>query len=242
MATLIDLHNHALFGVDDGAQTIEACMQMLQASYSGGVRAICFTPHYNPSSYRTTAEDVYATYEKVCAIASRRFPDLALLLGNEVYAYPDSVAALEDGRCRPLGNGRMVLVEFSPCIGYRDMRNRFLAYFTAGYHPVLAHAERYTCLYQDMSRVKELVDMRVIIQVNAEPVLRFSHLRTYRFVHGLLSARLVHVVASDMHDVQGVASLPRAYGRISRRYGEAYAKQLFYINPKRILLRKQGEE
>ena len=242
MAGLIDLHNHALFGVDDGAPTTEACMQMLQIAYSQGIRAICFTPHYNPSSYATTPEEIYAAYEKVCAISQRKFPDLALLLGSEIYAYPDSINALETEKCRPLGSGRMVLLEFSSYIGYRDMRNRFLSYLTAGYSPILAHAERYACLFEKPDRIGELVDMRVGIQINAESVLQFSHFRTWRFVRRLLSLRLVHVVASDMHDAEGAKHLARAYRKIVKRYGEPYAKQLFYTNPKRILLRKQGEE
>ena len=238
MAGLIDLHNHSLFGVDDGAQTIETCMQMLKASYEQGVRAICFTPHYNPSAHATSLSEVRASYQRVCSVSAQKYPDLALLLGNEVYAYPDSVDSLEAGKCIPLGEGRVVLVEFSPHVGYREMRNRFLSYQTAGYRPLLAHAERYVCLYEDDERVRELVDMRVDIQVNAESVLRFSHLRTYRFVHRLLSRRLVQVIASDMHEPDGAHIMLRACRKIERRYGAQYARQLFFTNPKRILLRK----
>lgn len=242
MAGLIDLHNHALPCVDDGAQSLEACMQMLGAAYAGGVRAICFTPHYNPSRYRTTADEVYEAYRTVCTATAQRYPDLALLLGNEIYAYHGSLESLEEGKCRSLAGGRAVLLEFSPSIGYRDMRNRFLAYITAGYQPILAHAERYACLFQNVERIKELVDMRVLIQVNAESLLRLRRYRTYRFVHRLLSRGLVHVVASDAHSEKDAKTFARAFRSISMRYGEAYAKQLFYANPKRILLRKQGEE
>lgn len=242
MAGLMDIHNHALFGVDDGAQTVEACMQMLQNAYSQGIRVICFTPHYNPSLFRTNPKDIAAHYEKVCTMAAHQFPDLTLMLGNEVYAYPDSASALDEGKCLPLGNGRVVLVEFSPHVGYREMKNRFLSLFAAGYAPLLAHAERYVCLFQKPDRIKELLELRVGIQINAETVLDCMHFRMYRFVHHLLARRMVQVIASDMHRIKQTNTMLRAYRKITKRYGEAYAKQLFYKNPKRILLPRQGEE
>lgn len=242
MAGLIDLHNHALFGVDDGAESMDVCIRMLETAYAQGTRAICFTPHYNPSVYSTSAADIYAAYEKICVVSSRKFPDLALLLGNEIYAYPGSIADVSEERCRTLGNGKAVLLEFSPHVGYREMRNRFLDFITAGYSPILAHAERYACLLKQPGRVKELVDMRVLIQVNAETVVHLIPLYLHRFVHNLLAKRLVHVVASDMHREQVVGDLARAHRKIARKYGEEYAKQLFYSNPKRILLQNREKE
>ena len=242
MAGLIDLHNHALFGVDDGADSMDVCIRMLEIAYAQGIRAICFTPHYNPSDYFANTADIYAAYEKICAVSSRKFPDLALLLGNEIYAYPGSIADTSEGKCRTLGNSRTVLVEFSPHVGYREMRNRFLDFITAGYSPVLAHAERYACLLKHPERVKELVDMRVLIQVNAEAVVHLAPFYVHRFVHGLLAKHLVHVVASDMHTERDVGDFARAHRKVLRKYGKEYAKQLFYSNPKRILLQNREKE
>ena len=46
----LDIHNHILPGVDDGAKTIEDTMELLDMEYKDGVRHIIFPPHYIPRS------------------------------------------------------------------------------------------------------------------------------------------------------------------------------------------------
>ncbi len=236
MPEMADLHNHALFGVDDGAQTMALCEQMLAAAYGVGVRTVCFTPHYNPSQCVCTPDELRRRYEKICDFAAKHLPGMQLHLGNEVFGYPGCVQALESGKCLPLGGGRAVLVEFSSTIMYREMRNRFLSLFAAGYVPILAHAERYACLLRDPGLVEELADMQVGIQINARSLLQRLRFSTYRFAHGLLRRRLVTVVASDTHGQDGcITALQEAYHKVEKKYGAAYAKRIFCINPKRFL-------
>ena len=236
MPEMADLHNHALFGVDDGAQSMALCEQMLAAAYRAGVRTLCLTPHYNPSRYDRPVDELRRRYDKICAFAAKHLPGMRLYLGNEVFGYPGCVQALETGKCLPLGVGRAVLVEFAPGVIYREMRNCFLSLFAAGYIPVLAHAERYACLVREPDRIKELVDMRVGIQVNATSLVRRLRFSTYRFVHILLRKGLVDVVASDTHGQDGcIFALQEAYRKVEKKYGAPYAKRIFYTNPKQFL-------
>ncbi|MBQ8858668.1 MAG: hypothetical protein IJ012_02645 [Clostridia bacterium] len=236
MPEMVDVHNHALFGVDDGAQTMAICEQMLGSAYAAGVRTICFTPHYNPSMFSYSMEELRARFDKVVAFAARRMPAMRLFLGNEVFGYPVCITALETGKCLPLGNGHHVLVEFSPSVAYREMRNCFLSCFAVGYTPVLAHVERYRCLLEKPARVAELADMQVGIQVNAESISFGFPLKVYSFVHRLLRQDLVTLVASDAHEPPTRADLMAvAYRKIEKKYGAARAKKLFNSNPKRCL-------
>ena len=43
---MIDIHNHSLFGVDDGADTLEETIAMTQAASKQGVTDIFMTPHF----------------------------------------------------------------------------------------------------------------------------------------------------------------------------------------------------
>ena len=57
MTELSDIHNHTLFGLDDGAAELSDSMQMLALSYQEGVRCLCMTPHCNPAMFpAATAE------------------------------------------------------------------------------------------------------------------------------------------------------------------------------------------
>ena len=236
MPEMADLHNHALFGVDDGAQTMALCEQVLAAAYGAGIRIVCFTPHYNPTLYACPVDELRRRYEKICAFAAKHLPGMQLYLGNEVFGYPGCVQALETGKCIPLGNGQAVLVEFSPNVIYREMRNCFLSLFAAGYIPVLAHAERYQCLLRDPNLIEELADMQVGIQINAKTLLQRFRFSTYRFAHRLLRKGLIDIVASDTHGQDGcITAMQEAYHKVEKKYGASCAKRVFYTNPKRFL-------
>ena len=43
---MIDMHNHVLYGVDDGAQSIEDSVEMLFKAKEIGFSGVVLTPHY----------------------------------------------------------------------------------------------------------------------------------------------------------------------------------------------------
>lgn len=49
MSGYIDMHCHILPEVDDGAESIEETVQMLQIAYQEGIRCIIATPHHHQS-------------------------------------------------------------------------------------------------------------------------------------------------------------------------------------------------
>ena len=45
---LFDLHCHLLYGVDDGAISLEESLRAVRIACEEGIRHIVFTPHYTP--------------------------------------------------------------------------------------------------------------------------------------------------------------------------------------------------
>ena len=43
---MIDFHSHFLPGIDDGSDSVETSIAMLNAWYSQGIKEICATPHF----------------------------------------------------------------------------------------------------------------------------------------------------------------------------------------------------
>ena len=43
---MIDIHCHALYGVDDGAKSLEESLSMIRQAKSQGTEAVILTPHY----------------------------------------------------------------------------------------------------------------------------------------------------------------------------------------------------
>lgn len=53
---IVDIHGHYVFGVDDGAQSIDMSLDMIKTAYDQGVREIFCTSHdgYNVDEYKET--------------------------------------------------------------------------------------------------------------------------------------------------------------------------------------------
>ncbi len=45
---MIDLHNHILYGLDDGARTLGESVKMCEIGYRDGIRIVVATPHILP--------------------------------------------------------------------------------------------------------------------------------------------------------------------------------------------------
>lgn len=91
-----------------------------------------------------------------------------------------------------LAQSRYVLVEFSPEDSWQWIQGAVIKLLRERYIPVIAHAERYRYLVQDLEQVEELRRMGAWIQVNADggkPAKK------------LWRAGCVDLLASDCHDL-----------------------------------------
>ena len=57
-----DIHNHILFGVDDGSPDIETSLKMLRMAYEDGTRDMVLTPHFHPKSCLLYTSDINSFY------------------------------------------------------------------------------------------------------------------------------------------------------------------------------------
>ena len=168
-------------------------------------------------------------------------PDLTILYGAEIYFTSDILDKLENHIIPKLNDTRYALIEFSMNTPYREIHSALSKVLMLGVTPVIAHIERYHALENDEKRVRELINMGCYTQINSSSVLKpklFGD--TYKFMKKraryFLDRDLVHVVASDMHNLDDRRPHMReAYDLISRKYGKEKAQELFETNPSKII-------
>src|SRR5688572_13932471 len=56
----VDMHSHVLPGLDDGAETVEQAVALLQQLKGFGYRKLIMTPHVMGDFYRNTPADIQA--------------------------------------------------------------------------------------------------------------------------------------------------------------------------------------
>lgn len=230
---MIDIHCHLLYGVDDGAATIEESARMLQLAKQQGITAIILTPHYRHGMFAHPNETIAANFSKLQPLAAQL--GVALALGTEYHVNSQIGEALQSGRCRTLAGSGYVLSEYS-----HDSEFAYLTQMTGellrrGYVPVIAHVERYACLVQKPARVEELRRLGAWIQVNADAVLGLEGHASGRFCKKLLAKGCVDVIASDSHGADRRAChLMQCRDYLNRKFDVGTADRLLYRNPAMI--------
>ncbi len=70
---MIDIHSHILYGLDDGAKTLEESIEMCQISFNDGVRIIVATPHTLNSVYENNRSTILVKVQELYAVIDREF-------------------------------------------------------------------------------------------------------------------------------------------------------------------------
>ena len=242
MERFVDTHCHILSGVDDGAQTVEEMQQMLRMAYEDGIRYIIATPHHHPRRGIKPPGALRAQLKTAREEAAKISGELRVYLGTEVYFGQDIPDMLKAGEILTMNRTDLVLAEFSNsdpfdyiCQGIQQLQMK-------GFEVILAHVERYACMYKSPDYVEHLTHMGVKIQINADSITGGSGWRAKRFTRKLLERRLVFCVGTDAHDASKRPPRMRAAAEyVEKKCGEEYARRIFFSNA-RVMLKKKKKE
>ena len=204
---MIDLHNHILYGQDDGAETLEESLQMCRISYHDGVRTIVATPHILPGIYENDRSMILAKVRELSTAlvhSELRTPNselsLTILPGADVHFSSDLLERLERKEVLTVNDqGRYLMVEFeSQGIPYMAEEALFQM-LTKGIVPIISHPERNMEIGKKPKRYYEMVRMGCLGQVTAMSLTGEFGSEIKRSAEKLLAKRLIHIIASDAH-------------------------------------------
>ena len=223
-----DIHQHLVFGVDDGPRTSRGSHAMLQMAKQNGIGRIIATPHVVPG---VTAFDMDLFQKRMGRIRSfceERELGVEVFPGSEILYTEQTCEFLSRGRVPTLAGTGYVLVEFSPDADYRQIQNAVEKLSRDGYIPILAHVERYKCMVsrpQSAYALKERLNVRY--QVNCSTIIEGKGFAVNRFCKRLLNDRLIDAVGTDAHNIDTrPIRMMEAYEVLVDEYGAAYADYL----------------
>ena len=230
---MIDIHSHVVWGLDDGAPSVEDSLRMLRTASEDGITDIVATPHAN-SQYVFQPDLLHQRTEELTRQSEGK---PVIHRGCELNFNSDNIGLLMDSPYSyTINAGPYLLVEF-PNFHIGTHTEAILRQLVdAGIVPIVAHPERNPILLRDLKRLESWLELGCLTQVTARSITRGfggpSHSASLR----LLDQVLVHVVATDAHATQyRPPALSAAYHAVRLGFGEEAADLLFTDNPRLII-------
>ncbi len=170
----IDFHSHILPGIDDGSRDEEMSRVLLCQEMDQGVSTVVATPHFyaEKSSVDRFLQRRADAYRKVlpllkelCEEKNAQAP--RIIPGAEVYYFPGMSKAERLSDLCLVGSSILLLelpfAQWTEAI-YQEVRDLIRErHFTV----ILAHIERFYPYQKDMRYLKAILELPVILQVNA---------------------------------------------------------------------------
>ena len=166
---MIDVHNHVLFGIDDGSKNIEESINILKNMYAIGYTDVIATPHY-------ISNDLYDTNNKkkkeILEILKNKLREdnipMNLYLGNEVFIQDNIDKKIINGKIYSLNNSQYILIELPLNERINDDLDIIYELITTGAKVVLAHPERNRVFQQDIKELDNFLELGVLLQGNID--------------------------------------------------------------------------
>jgi protein-tyrosine phosphatase len=230
---LVDIHSHVLFGLDDGARTLDDSLAMVRMAAEHGTTDLVATPHSN-LAYRFEPE---AIADRLTQIEAACNGTLRLYTGCDFHLSYDNIqGALAEPRKYTIAHRNYLLVEFSDLLIFQNTGEIFARLLDSGMIPVITHPERNALLRMRIEKIAEWVAAGARVQVTAQSLTGGFGRRAQAFARELLDNALVQVIASDGHDcLHRPPVMDQAYHWLEQEYSQALARTLCVANPKATL-------
>lgn len=194
-----DMHSHVLPGIDDGADTVEDSIVLIDGLIKLGYTKLIATPHVISDLHPNTPDSI----ESACQLLQAELDQIG------GYTIPISFAAeymldenfptlIEAEKLLTMGNN-MVLIETMFMDTPPNLENILFQMQTHGYQPLLAHPERYHYVDKSFSRLEPFLDRHCLLQSNALSFTGYYGKREQEIALRLLDAKMIDFIGSDMH-------------------------------------------
>lgn len=195
----IDYHSHILPGVDDGVSTMEEALHALEQYEATGIKEVWLTPHIMEDFPNTPA----SLQERFNALRTTYTGPITLHLAAEymIDNLFDELLSTDD--LLPIGKSyNHLLVEtsyFTPPMQLHDTLQRIKS---RGYHPLLAHPERY--VYMDNEQYRTLHENGIKFQLNLLSLAGGYGHTVQKKAEWLLKNNMYKVAGSDLHSANAL--------------------------------------
>ncbi|RZU99083.1 tyrosine-protein phosphatase [Spiribacter vilamensis] len=236
---MIDLHNHLLPGIDDGAEDMAEALAMARLAVADGVTHLVCTPHIHPGLYDNTAEGIDAVLRDYRQALDAAGVDLTVTAAAEVRFGLEVMTGAQAGTLPLLGEWegqRVLLLEF-PHTEIPFGAERLTEWLIArDIRPMIAHPERNRDIVNDPGKLRPFLEQGCLTQVTASALTGQFGPGSQSRAEQLVSEGAATCLASDAHNTGNrPPCLSRGVAAAAALIGKEAATTLGRDNPWRIV-------
>lgn len=229
---MIDIHSHLVPGVDDGSQSLDESLSLLEQAEKEGITEIVTTPHFMKNGeFRIRANELVKRFNE---LKQGYQGTIRLHLGNELYIHTQLPELLEQGEVLTLAESKYILVEF-PFKQYKDEYDEILYELSLGNQIIIAHPERYSYVQKDPNYCVKWLNEGYLLQSNQNSLFVKE---TKKVLMPMIENGFISFIASDAHNKRRPLTLNSAHAFLVENFGIKLAELLLEENPRQLLTDK----
>ena len=210
LSGFIDIHNHILPGIDDGAKTIDDSVDLIKGFKEFGVSNFICTPHIMHNYYDNSPKTIKKAFKQVKKYLKSQdeYKEVKLSYAAEHMIDDNFETILAKEKVLPIRDNHL-LIEMSflqPSINFDIAVEKIKR---KGIFPVLAHPERYLFLHDKWHKYLQYKENNIQFQLNLLSLGNYYGNDISKIAHKLLDKDLIDYVASDAHHMNHILGLKK---------------------------------
>ena len=226
---MIDIHQHLIYGVDDGSQDLESSLTMARMAAAEGVTRIVCTPHSSAQfPFQAAVVD-----ERLAELREHLRGEIELSLACDFHIMAENIvdACAHPFRYSIDGKGYL-LIEFPHQFLAPGSERALNELRMAGYKLIVTHPERYTFVHRSPHIIAQWLEVGCMLQVTAGALTGQFGPICEALANELVDRNWAHFIATDGHNPdRRPPHLKKAFDYVANRCGADAARRLCVTNP-----------
>ncbi|MGD1945196.1 MAG: tyrosine-protein phosphatase [Croceivirga sp.] len=207
---LVDIHNHILPGIDDGAKNVQDSITLIKGLNDFGISRFICTPHIMHNYYPNNPQTIQKALSSLKSEMKKQgLEDTQLDVSAEHMIDDNFEQILQNNEVMPLRKFH-ILIEMSylqPPINFNTALNKIIS---KGLFPILAHPERYLFINSTSRRLGIYKQKGVLFQLNLLSLANYYGSDIKSKAIKLMEKNLVDFVGSDIHNISQLNTIKEA--------------------------------
>lgn len=195
----IDIHNHLIPGIDDGAKNIDESLALISTLEEYGFTQFINTPHVLGGVWENSSETIRKQENTLQEALKANGKEHIKIHAAAEYMMDDNfMRLLNNDDILPLRD-KYILVEMSFFNAPYNLEEILFQIQFKGYIPVLAHPERYSFYHNTFKQYQKLIDAGCLFQLNLLSLTNQYGDHVKKTAYRLIKEGMYTFVGTDTH-------------------------------------------